>query len=84
MKLIIALLLIGLFLVQNAMLFGSLTALITKPVYYIPDLCQEYTQSIELRYSSAIDQSFVLGFVSLSISLVLLYFCNFGKASKNT
>lgn len=77
-KSIIALLVIGLFIIQNIVLFGSLAVFITQlPVdaYF----CHSFLQSIDQKYSSAIDVSFVLGFISLSITLVLLYFANICK-----
>ncbi|AHK17553.1 hypothetical protein [Thalassolituus oleivorans] len=82
-KLIIALLLIGLFVFQNIVLFSSLAVFVTQQPL-VADFCQLYVKGIDQKYSSAIDVSFVLGFISLSISLIFLYFANIGKISKNT
>ena len=82
-KLIIALLLIGLFVIQNIVLFSSLAVFVTQ-LPFVADYCQSYVQGMDQKYSSAIDVSFILGAISLVITLVFLYFANIGKTSKIT
>lgn len=77
-KPIIFLVLIGLFVSQNIVLFSSLAAFVTQqPIDAM--LCEKYTNSLDQKYSSAIDTAFIIGLVSLSISLVVIYFSKIGK-----
>lgn len=82
-KPIIFLVLIGLFLVQNIVLFSSLAAFVTQqPIDAM--LCEEYVKRLDQKYSNSIDIAFIIGLISLSISLVFIYFSKIGKDSRNT
>jgi di/tricarboxylate transporter len=82
-KLIAALVLVGLFISQNLVLLSTLSSFVTQlpPNAYI---CQSYVQDLDLKFSNAIEVSAVLGLISLFIALVLLYHLNLGKDSENT
>jgi len=75
--------LIGLFISQNIVLFSTLDAFITqKSIDAV--LCEKYVQGFNQKYSNLIDTSFIIGLISLSISLVFIYFANIGNNSNHT
>lgn len=82
-KLLLCIVLVGLFVAQNIVLFSSLAAFVTQqPVDAM--FCEEYAKRLDLKYSNSIDTAFIIGFISLSVTLVFISLANIGKSSSNT
>lgn len=82
-KLVLFILLIGLFVIQNIVLISPLSVFVTQPPLD-GIFCQEYAQKLDVRYSNSINTAFIIGIVSLSVSLVFIYFAKVGKDSRKT
>lgn len=82
-KLLLCIVLIGLFVVQNIVLFSSLAAFVTQQSIDTM-LCGEYAKRMDQKYSSSIDVAFIIGFISLSVSLAFIFLANNSKSSNNT
>ena len=73
--------LLGIFIVQNSILLFSLPAFVTQGNVEIC-LCDSFIQTMDDKYSKAVNVSMILSVISLISMLIWIYFSSIEKKRK--